>query len=199
MYLSADSLRKLIKRGIYLPHPDEPWMKKRHEFIDPCPDERQEFIEGSAYDLTLNRVYEPGLCVGFVPSIGIEERRGAVVIELFPDAHDNWFFETGKSYLLESLETITVPTDSFCPIKPRTSIFRAFNQPLFSDAHPGYHGKIHGLLTVHHPQGLVLRKGSRFAYLRVAKFDGGKTDAYRGIYGDGGCGATTGGEKERGY
>lgn len=198
MYLSSSSLRKLIWEGVRHRNPDGSY--RWHQFLSPIPSvERVRFIEGSAYDLTLSRVYEPGLCVGFIPSIGITERQGATVLEIEPDADGWWTFETGKSYLLESVETLTVPEDCFCPIKPRTSVFRAFNQLLFADAHPGYFGLIHGLLTIHHPQGLRLQKGCRFAYLRIARFDSPETDAYEGIYGTDGHGATTNGEKDRAY
>ena len=176
--------------------------------------ERFGFIEGSAFDLTLGRVYRAAYDEN-VPFIGRHKRvipdvvqkkvcwrqgePGDPVDAVYASVPGEWYWtlERGEGYLLESAETVNVPANLCCKVKARSSIFRSFATMTCSDAHPNYQGKLVVLVVPHHPNGLVIEMGARFAYVRFEEFDGAETDCYAGIWS--GSKITTGGKEERAY
>jgi deoxycytidine triphosphate deaminase len=199
MILSAKTLRRLIREGVNVRLPDGSHAVK--PLITPVPDERLRFIEGSAYDLTLEAVHVRQRDYYTAAEIGIEHRVIPPTEPHFISDEDpqregkwGWWIISGTSALLQSVETVNVPDYLNGVIKPRTSLFRSLATVTCADAHPNYQGKIVVLLTA--PHSLWLEKGCRFASIKFEEFDSDETDAYEGIWT--GSKVTTDGKSERG-
>jgi len=197
MRISAETMRSLIQDGVEVYSKDGE--KTVKPLIEPVSPDRFNFIEGSGYDLTLAKVYAPATDYG-PPFIGVEERMippGLPVRLSVKDGKEVFVLSPGGAFLLESVETVNLPIWLDGPIKPRTTLFRSFGSVTFANAQPNYQGKLVGLLIVHHPLGMLLEKGCRFAQIKFAAFDSLNTDPYEGIWG--GDRVTTDGRKDRAF
>jgi deoxycytidine triphosphate deaminase len=200
MYLSADSMRTRREAQVI----------RKDGQIDVVPtitettEERWDFIEGSAFNLTLGevKVIDPQ-SDELEAFIGVEKRYTPVVMDIpsHPisargEALLGWRLQPYGWFLLVSQETINVATDMFMPVKPRFSFASSFAAMTCSDAHPNYQGKITTLLQTG-PIPLILERGAEFCFVRMAMLDSQHSDAYRGIWGVEGHSSTTGGAAVR--
>jgi deoxycytidine triphosphate deaminase len=203
MYLSAKTIRESKK--VLVRTKTSEWVTK--PLFDPVDETRYDFIEGSAFNLTLGNILAPD--PNFMANegsafIGIKKRSTPPTVELEPTWLEfkgykffGWELEAFSEVLLVSNEVCNTPIDCFEPVKSRFTFAGAFSSMICSDAHPNYQGKITTKLTVG-PVPLKLEKGCHFCFVRLARFDTEYTDAYDGIYGVEGCGSTTNGKLERG-
>lgn len=182
-FYSAGTIRRLCKEGVMVRLESGRIIRK--PLIEPVTKQRLAFIEGSAFDLTLANVYGADADRP-APLIGVMIRDGAETGPIpFEDNEMVWFLQKGRSYLIESREAVNVPLNVTTLLDTRSSLFRGFARLTFGAAHPNFQGRITGLLTVHHPNGLWIQQYSRFAFVRFATFDTDETDAYDGMYGTG--------------
>lgn len=200
MLLSAKTIRRLILDGVRVQRSDGTYTTKA--LIDPVPADRLEFIEGSAYDLTLAAVHFHQREHYHCAEIGTDYRLIPPTEPAFLSKEDprnlgreGWWLILGGCCLLESAETVNIPINLNGVIKPRTSLFRSFATVTCSDAHPNYQGKI--VILVQAAHSIWLEKSCRFASIKFEQFDSEETDAYRGIWS--GDKITTEGQIERGH
>jgi deoxycytidine triphosphate deaminase len=204
MYLSAKRIRRIKDDVKVITKSGEVAYKP---LFDPTDEDRYDFIEGSAFNLSLGEVRVPdttiprNLRVAFIgktkrstpPTIALPVSR----LEHEGFEFDGWFLPAFSDVLLVSREVCNVPLDCFEPVKSRFTFAGAFASMICSDGHPNYQGKITTKLTVG-PIDLKLEYGCDFCFVRLGVFDCDETDAYKGIYGVEGCGSTTDGKTKRG-
>lgn len=200
MYLSADSMRQRRESQVI----------RKDGSIDVVPtisdtdDERWNFIEGSAFNLTLGevKVIDPmaELSEAF---IGTGFRYTSEIMDIPSHPIDvkgqtllGWKLQAYGWFLLVSNEVVNIPLDMFMPVKPRFSFASSFASMTCSDGQPNYQGKITTLLQTG-PIPLKLETGCEFAFVRMAMLDSQHSDAYKGVWGVEGFGSTTGGESTR--
>ena len=193
-FLSADEIRSLIN--------SEP------PLIVPADPEQLIYMEGSAYDLRLDKVFEipqsqDNNWRAFIPFIGVNHRRTPPVIEVAPESRaitlngdvekggtnkilvefTGWLLEWNKSYLVQTVETVTLPASIFGLCDPRTTLARSDAHMFASPVSPGYSGVLTFGLKVEYSDGLYLEKGARIASIRFGRLGPGKTDPYKGQWG----------------
>ena len=181
MLLTADEIRKYCEEMVDMRAPDGSVL--RVPLVQPFSSTRLSFIEGSAYDLSLEAVYESP-DEGYT-LIGENERRipNGVPINYQKFRSMAWLMPPGAAWLFQSFETLNVPAWLNAPMKSRSSLFRSFCSVTISDAQPGYRGKIVCLVVNHNKRAIEFQQGARFAYVKFQRFGPGLTDAYRGVWG----------------
>jgi deoxycytidine triphosphate deaminase len=205
MYLSAKSIREKQKLQVKV-------ITKAGEIsykplFSPTAEDRFDFIEGSAFNLSLGeiRIPDPNIPIEkMVAFIGKKKRSTPPTIPLKVReleyegfSFQGWKLSPHSHVHLVSNEVCNVPLYCFEPVKSRFTFAGAFANMVCSDAHPNYQGKITAKLTVG-PLPLLLELGADFCFVRLGQFDSDETDAYRGIYGVEGCCGNTGGKMKRG-
>lgn len=205
MYLSAKSIRE--KNYYQVNVITKAGDNVRKPLFEQIKEGRFDFIEGSAFNLSLGevRIPDPSIppekMVAFIgkmkrstpPTIPLKAR----VLEYEGFSFEGWRLEPYSHVHLVSREVCNVPLYCFEPVKSRFTFAGAFTNMVCSDAHPNYQGKITAKLTVG-PIPLLLELGADFCFVRLGMFDSNETDAYRGIYGVEGCCGNTNGKMERG-
>jgi deoxycytidine triphosphate deaminase len=203
MILSASSIRGLLS-GARAP-------------ISPTPDpSRLDFIEGGAYDLTLHLVQmvKSKRYFEYRFRTNYDTNKGGVFIgkdeRIIPEADDvPWVtddkgryvvnLEVGRSYLLQSLETITLPPGVQCLVLPKTSFFRGGGVIQGTSIPFGFSGQITvGFSIPVYSTYFTLEKECRFAtllFFRVDSVMSKDLDPYEGVWG--GDKTTTDGLSER--
>lgn len=198
--LSASDLRALIRCGGELINRDS--SSRTEKLITLPPGQGLHiYLEGSAYDLTVDRVERVPPQLG-TARIGVNTRNIPYTqpVEITHHTPEMWTLRRGQ-YLIISTETVAVPWWVVGWLSPRTSFARAGHCLLVSAINPNYHGTITALLVVGRG-GLLLERGARFCALRLMKIDAAtpaEVDIYKGIWGVGGYQETTNGETTRGY
>jgi len=182
MQICADDMReKILRAGLVRPTLGVRWEK------------RFQYIEGSGFELTVGGVYRPN--DSDTPFIGVETRVLPEVTTLTTDSNNVYDLDPGF-YLIQSDETIWMPTEWSGRVEPRTSYFNAMCLMGTSRIAPGFQGKLRCALEVAHPSGFRLQRGAGFAAMVCYKLTPGGTDPYRGVWN--GDKITTSGV-ERGY
>lgn len=188
MFLSANTIREMIlERGLIV-------------FKRFC--ERFGFIEGSSFDLTVNKVYK--IDTKYPPFIGIKKRITPNMIEIPPyslfdeichlysedefsvedmkQMGEGWYLPQGY-YVLSTEEQTNLPPYILGILKPRRT-YLVSGCPVFcTDVAPGYQGILAMGIGIFNPAGLILEKGSKAVAYRFGIFDTEDTDAYKGIWG----------------
>lgn len=184
-FLSAETLRSLIRSDA---------------LICPVPADRWAHIEGSVYDLTVDRVFRHWL---FDPPSELGKKRRLIQAAKELDSHGMNYQSFGWyrlwpwfTYLVQSVEVISVPTGKVGIVFPRTSIFRAGHILSGSIITPGYSGVITVGLRIGTLRGFKLERRAKFASVIFGEFDSDETDDYKGVWG--GNRLTTDGKTERG-
>jgi len=196
MFLCAESIRHLIDSI---------------DLVDDISDESVNFIEGSAVDLSINEIYRidssKAAFIGRDRNLPTAHKWGIIndVYEL-PCSFEIVRGSIGEDvpyytirttlFIIQSRESVKLPSYLGGIIYPRTSFFNAGVDVLCSRISPGFEGKLRTGLVVYHNQGIKLEKYARFASVMFHKFTAGSTDTYKGIWG--GDKVTTSGV-ERGF
>ena len=204
MYLSAKSIREIEDDIVVISKSGAIVHKPLFESTE---EDRFNFIEGSAFNLSLGEVRIPDPDIPpekRVAFIGKTKRSTppTIPLKIRELEHEGFLFQGWKlsahSHVhLVSREVCNVPLDCFEPVKSRFTFAGAFTNMVCSDAHPNYQGKITAKLTIG-PIPLLLEYGADFCFVRLGMFDSTETDAYRGIYGVEGCCGNTNGKLKRG-
>jgi len=133
-----------------------------------------ECLEGSGYDLRLNRAYKLK-SGGF---IGVEGRGAPEILEV---EFSELILKPGEYVLVETLEKVNMPSDLMARILPRSSVFRCGCSLMNAVVDPGFSGT----LTL----GLKNESGQEFKIERHAKIAQivfeevlGETKMYGGRY-----------------
>lgn len=188
MFLSSASIRDLINNGLLL---------VKETIVDFT--ERMGFIEGSSFDLRVDKVFE--LDQVNIPFIGIETRVSSELNELLPidfQTCDNlhykitsekkekltkgWYLPSGY-YVLTTLEFLNTPREILGVINPRRTYIISGCPVICTMVSPGYRGLLAVGIHVINKAGLHLECGSNIVSCRFGVFDSPFTDSYAGIYG----------------
>ena len=134
--------------------------------------------EGAGFDLRLGEVYELS-GDGF---LGIEERKTPEinpVAKFDKDKKSSFVFESGKYYLIKTIEKVNTPEDLLILFRPRTTIFRSGLMIFTGNASPGYCGELtFGMANL--GQGKIeIEMGARVVHAMFYRIEG-QTNPYRG-------------------
>lgn len=168
--------------------------------ITPFDPAQLEFLEGSAYDLRVDKVFEFPILDGAhwktqVPFVGKDYRRTPAVSELSPSDHlimvdkkpiefSGWHLEGVRSYLVQTVETVSIPRYLFAMCDSRTTVFRSAAWLFATPVRPGYTGVLTFGLHVSSLDGIYIERGSRIASMMVGRLGVGNTGTYKGKWGD---------------
>lgn len=182
--LAASQIRELIINSSLISKPvydsDREWQ------------ERVDFIEGSQYDLTIDRLFTRSMGVVKAPFIGRKSREGAKLEEIAPfydEGRDEmvWELKPGfnNSYVGMTGELVNFPPNVAGVLSARSTCFIEGLYPGVTWIAPGYSGKLRFGLAAFDTVGVG--RGARVISLHVLRFDKTITvedvDAYRGVWG----------------
>ncbi|MDP9379760.1 MAG: deoxyuridine 5'-triphosphate nucleotidohydrolase [Chloroflexota bacterium] len=95
---------------------------------------------------------------------------------------DGWLRLDPGAYKVRYTETVNVPLDRFAIARPRSSLLRMGASMPTALWDSGFRGKGEGLLLVHNPHGMHLRRGARLIQLVFFQADGPSQKPYSGLY-----------------
>lgn len=199
--------------------------------ITPFDEKQLVALEGSAYDLRIDKVFEFPILDGVhwketVPFIGQDYRRTPPILEKQPEDHvimvarstlDNfpgaentlrkipveftgWHLEGVRSYLIQTVESVNIPSHLFGMCDSRTTIFRSAAWLFATPVRPGYSGVLTFGLHVSSLDGIYFERGARVASIMFGRLGPGETGKYKGVWGKGqGDRAGTNGKADRGF
>ena len=148
-------------------------------------------IEGSAYDLRIDRIFR----VDEVEAhIGVGSRLTPPTQELVPSV-GWWRLPRNWYYLAQTVETVTIPENMRGFISPRTTLFRSGVNLIVSSVAPGYSGKL--TFALHTLLPLRIEKGARIASITIHTLSGPSDMPYEGVWQNGRL--STEGQEERPY
>ncbi len=171
MLLGFDKLKKLVKES---------------QLLVDLPLSELEKQGGVSFDLRLGEVHE-FIGEGF---LGINERKTpeTKLLGKFSGNGEKISLESGKYYVVKTIEKVNTPADLAFKMLPRSTLFRSGLLLLGGLGDPGYRGEITlGLLNLGEKP-FTIELGSRIANIVFHKVDG-KTEEYKGKYQDGILGA----------
>lgn len=150
--------------------------------------------EGAGYDLRLGGVYElEG--EGF---LGIEERNTPKVTSIAKfdpfKKEESFIFETGKYYLIKTIEKVNLPADISGIIFSRTTLFRSGLALFNGIVQPGYCGELTFGICNLGKSNIKVSLGARVVHITFHEVFGAG-NAYRGQW-QGGRVSTIGKEKQ---
>ena len=182
--LAASQIRKLIESDNLISKPvydsEDDWAQ------------RIDFIEGSSFDLTIDRLFTRSMGVVKVPFIGRKSREGAKLEEISPiydEERDEmvWELKPGfnNSYVGMTGELVNFPANVAGVLSARSTCFLNGLYPGVTWIAPGFSGKLRFGLN---PSDTVrVGRGARVISLHVMHFDEGITaeevHTYKGIWG----------------
>ena len=156
----------------------------------------EEFLEGGAYDLRVSNVYKLDSSYAY---IGVKKRSTPSVSAVDFAAPDSnmWKLPPFEVYLVQTVETVNVPSDLRGIVFPRTTIFRSRWILTVGPVHPGYRGSLTFLLSGVARTWLWLQLEARIASIIFTRLTGDEPHLYDGVWQGGRVG--TEGKEERGY
>lgn len=150
-------------------------LRKRISEQDLIENFSEDCIEGSGYDLRVDRLYRLA-SDGF---IGVTERRTPEVEEIaFEGRH---CLKPGEYILIESLEKVNMPVDLMARILPRSSLFRCGCSLGTAVVDPGFKGTLTMGLRNNSSYDFLLERGGRVAQI-VFEDVRGTAKTYEGRY-----------------
>jgi len=195
-------------------------------------DERQLVeLEGSAYDLRIDKVFEFPILDGVhwketVPFIGQDYRRTPPIVERQLEDHvimvereeqtdeqisasslrkipvefTGWHLEGVRSYLIQTIESVNIPSHLFGMCDSRTTVFRSAAWLFATPVRPGYSGVLTFGLHVSSLDGIYFERGARVASIMFGRLGHGETGKYKGQWGrHGGDKPGTNGQITKGF
>ena len=177
--LAASQIRELIVNSNLVSKPvydsDSEWQ------------ERIDFIEGSQYDLTIDRLFTRSMGAVKVPFIGRKSREGAKLEEITPEYDEErdeavWELKPGfnNSYIAMTGELVNFPAGVAGVLAARSTCFLNGLYPGVTWIAPGFSGKLRFGLA---PSDTVrIGRGARVISLHVMHFDKGITKEDVGLY-----------------
>jgi len=177
--LAASQIKKLIEEEHLISRPvydsEDDWAQ------------RIDFIEGSTFDLTIDRLFTRSMGVVKVPFIGRKSREGAKLEEIAPvydDERDEmvWELKPGfnNSYIAMTGELVNFPWYIAGVLAARSTCFLNGLYPGVTWIAPGFSGKLRFGLA---PSDTVrIGRGARVISLHVMHFDEGITKKDVGLY-----------------
>ena len=182
--LAASQIRELIINSKLI---SKPVYDSEEEWI-----QRIDFIEGSTFDLTIDRLFTRSMGVVKVPFIGRKGREGAKLEEIAPEFDEErdemvWELKPGfnNSYIAMTGELVNFPAGVAGVLAARSTCFLNGLYPGVTWIAPGFSGKLRFGLA---PSDTVrIGRGARVISLHVMHFDEGITEVdvglYKGIWG----------------
>jgi len=182
--LAASQIRELIINSKLI---SKPVYDSEEEWI-----QRIDFIEGSTFDLTIDRLFTRSMGVVKVPFIGRKGREGAKLEEIAPEFDEErdemvWELKPGfnNSYIAMTGELVNFPAGVAGVLAARSTCFLNGLYPGVTWIAPGFSGKLRFGLA---PSDTVrIGRGARVISLHVMHFDKEITaedvDAYKGVWG----------------
>lgn len=95
---------------------------------------------------------------------------------------DDWLWLAPGAYKVGYTEVVSVPLDRFAIARPRSSLLRMGASVPSALWDSGFRGRGEGLLVVHNPHGMRVRKGARLIQLVFFRTDAPSARPYSGIY-----------------
>ena len=95
---------------------------------------------------------------------------------------EGWVHLPPGAYKVRFTETVSVPLDRFAISRPRSSLLRMGASMPTALWDSGFRGKGEGLLVVHNPHGLRLRRGARLIQLVFFQTASPTGKPYAGVY-----------------
>ena len=135
--------------------------------------------EGAGFDLRLGEVYA---ITGGRAFLGVTERE-TPEMELLATSEGSvqksFTFEQGKYYLVTTMETVNLPKNITCNMKPRTTTFRSGLFLRTGNVAPGYKGKLTFAVKNEGSIPVTVELGARIVHAQFYWVDGGGS-MYRG-------------------
>jgi deoxycytidine triphosphate deaminase len=193
--------------------------------ITPFDENQLVALEGSAYDLRIDKVFEFPILDGVhwketVPFIGQDYRRTPPIVERQPEDHmimvdrsshsqsfkklpvefTGWHIEGVRSYLIQTVESVNIPSHLFGMCDSRTTVFRSAAWLFATPVRPGYSGVLTFGLHVSSLDGIYFERGARVASIMFGRLGPGETGKYKGQWGQhGGNKPGTNGQVTKGF
>lgn len=97
---------------------------------------------------------------------------------------DDWMHLRPGCYLIKFNEVLALPADLMANTLPRSSMIRMGASIHLGLGDAGYNGRMEGLMVVHNPAGISIRRNARVAQLMFQPLDSAqaKDDLYSGRY-----------------
>lgn len=188
MHLSAATIRDCINNGLLI-------IKETISNFK----ERMGFIEGSSFDLTIDKVF--ALDQSQPPFIGVDIRVSADLEEIKPIDISNhrdlnpkiteeqrqkiglgWYLSPGY-YVFTTPEKVDIPREVLGILKPRRTYLISGCPVFCTDIAPGYNGILAIGMYVFNKVGIHIERGANAVACRFATFDSLFTDSYNGVWG----------------
>jgi len=135
--------------------------------------------EGAGFDLRLGEVHEIAGGTAFLGETHRETPQITTLLKYDDKKVQSFTFETGKYYLVSTIESVNTPMDITINFKPRTTTFRSGLVLRTGNVAPGYKGKLTFGIKNEGPIPVTMELGARFVHAQFEWVDGGG-NAYRG-------------------
>ena len=134
--------------------------------------------EGAGFDFRLGEIYEI-FGQGF---LGIEERetpKAKLLAKYNSKRKQSFVFESGKYYLMKTIEKVNLPENILCLLRQRSTLHRSGIMIFTANVSPGYEGALtFGIMNLGQCQ-MEVELGARVVYAMFHEIRG-KTNLYRG-------------------
>lgn len=135
--------------------------------------------EGAGFDLRLGEIFK----IRGTGYLGLEERKTPVekmVAQYVPGEVAEFVFRPRQYYLVKTIETVNMPEDLVCQLKPRKTLFHSGVQLITGFTPPGYHGALlFGMVNLG-DLNFRIELGARFVHAVFFKIQGKTLVPYRG-------------------
>lgn len=143
--------------------------------------------EGCGFDLRLgvvNKIVEGGAFIEADGEAGLGLRKGVKTEEILrfkenSESPEFLVIKPGDYYLVQTIESVNLPSNLMVMIFPRSSLFRAGLQLLVTKGDPGYRGALTFGLTNIGAHEVKLQLGARICNVVFMEVEGGAVE-YRG-------------------
>ncbi len=135
-------------------------------------------LQPASIDLTLDKAFE------FSGEGALDyDNSERVISEVKELLFEGEWVKLGKgAYKVRFAEEVRIPSDLAAITFARSSLARCGCDLYNGWWDPGYHGKGEGLLVVHNPRGVRLKKGAKIAQLVFASLDKESKHLYEGMH-----------------
>lgn len=158
-----------------------------HKIVQNLSQRERENPEGTTVDLRLGEVHKFSGGEAFIEADGAagQGKRSMLTTEVVmaykdgADEQDKLVVKPGEYYLVKTIESVKIPLDVLCDVRPRSTLFRSGLILLTTLGAPGYEGGLIFGLTNAGPFPVTLQMGARICTAAFYRTEG-EGVAYRG-------------------